>query len=90
MTWAFMLRVDMQNLGFDSINKYAIGDNDSNKYTNKIPMFEKILSARLHSEISCLQVRLVRENSTKAASDKWNELYKKLQEINGQNTNAIK
>lgn len=88
LIWAFMLRVDMQNLGFDSINKYAIGDNDNNKYTNKIPMFEKILSARLHSEISCIQVRLVRENNnTKAASDKWNELYITLQEIKGQNTN---
>ena len=25
-TWALMVRVDMENLGFDSINKYAIGD----------------------------------------------------------------
>ena len=25
-TWAFMIRVDMENLGFDSINKYAIGN----------------------------------------------------------------
>lgn len=28
-TWAFMIRVDMENLGFDSINKYAIGDDDN-------------------------------------------------------------
>lgn len=84
LTWAFMLRVDMQNLGFDSINKYAIGDKDNEKYTNKIPMFEKIFTARLHSEISCLPIRCIRESSNnEAASKKWNNLYEELQEING-------
>ena len=51
-TWAFMIRVDLINLGFDSINKYAIGDQENSRYTNAIPMFSKISLARLHNEIS--------------------------------------
>ena len=81
-TWSFMIRVDMENLGFDSINKYAIGDASNSRYTNAIPMFAKISYARLHNEISGLQVRVKREGNT-AASEKWNWLYIRLKEING-------
>ena len=77
-----MIRVDMENLGFDSINKYAIGDASNSRYTNAIPMFAKISYARLHNEISGLQVRVKREGNT-AASEKWNWLYIRLKEING-------
>jgi hypothetical protein len=81
-TWAFMVRIDMENLGFDSINKYAIGDAGNSRYTNAIPMFAKISFARLHSEISGLQVRIKREGDAPQSSN-WNWLYQKLKEING-------
>jgi len=74
--WAFMLRVDMDRLGFDSVNKYAIGEYGNTQYSNHIAMFTKICNARLHSEIANLQIRL-RE------SDNYKELFitlKKLKE----------
>lgn len=56
-TWAMMVRVDMQALGFDTINKYAVGDRANSPYTNAIPMFYKIARARSHTEISDIIVR---------------------------------
>lgn len=81
-TWAFMIRVDMENLGFDSINKYAIGDDDNSRYTNAVAMFSKISFARLHNEISSLQIK-VKRDPDRANHDKWNNLYKKLKIMNG-------
>lgn len=81
-TWAFMIRVDMENLGFDSINKYAIGDDDNSIYTNAVAMFSKISFARLHNEISSLQIK-VKRDPDRANHDKWNDLYKKLKIMNG-------
>lgn len=81
-TWAFMLRVDLENLGFDSINKYAIGDNRNSRYTNSIAMFSKISFARLHNEICNLQIN-VKRYPDEATHDKWNELYEKLKSMNG-------
>lgn len=81
-TWAFMLRVDMENLGYDSINKYAIGDTDNSQYTNAIPIFSKISNARLHREISGVQIKVIRAGDA-ARTPKWNELYRQLKEING-------
>lgn len=80
-SWAFMLRVDMENLGFDSINKYAIGDENA-RYTNTIAMFAKISLARVHNEISGLQIKVRREPDT-PSNAKWNDLYKAIKEING-------
>ena len=80
-TWALMIRVDMENLGFDSINKYSIGDENS-RYTNVIPMFSKISFARVHTEISSLQIKVKREPDI-PASEKWVELYNQLKEMNG-------
>lgn len=81
-SWAFMIRVDMENLGFDSINKYAIGDESNQRYSNTIPMFAKISFARLHTEISGLQIKIKRDNDA-PASNKWMPLYTKLKEMNG-------
>ena len=81
-SWAFMIRVDMENLGFDSINKYAIGDESNQRYSNTIPMFAKISFARLHTEISGLQIKVKRDNDV-PASNKWIPLYTKLKEMNG-------
>lgn len=77
-TWAFMLRVDMKNLGFDSVNKYAVGDKNS-RYTNKIGIFSEISFARMHHEISGLQIQ-VRRNPD---NGKWGKLYNTIKEING-------
>lgn len=81
-TWAFMVRIDMENLGFDSINKYAIGDDNNSRYTNAVPMFAKISFARLHNEISGLQIKVKREGDAPTSS-KWKSLYQRLKEING-------
>ena len=81
-SWAFMIRVDMENLGFDSINKYAIGDESNQRYSNTIPMFAKISFARLHTEISGLQIKVKRDNDA-PVSNKWQPLYTKLKEMNG-------
>lgn len=81
-TWAFMIRVDLENLGFDSINKYAIGDDRNSRYTNAVAMFSKISFARLHNEISSLQIK-VRRYPDEANHEKWNDLYNKLKLMNG-------
>ena len=79
-SWAFMLRVDMESLGFDSVNKYAIGEENS-RYTNNIGIFTKISFARMHHEISSLQIKVCRNSDI--PSKKWKELYTKIKEING-------
>ena len=81
-SWAFMVRVDMENLGFDSINKYAIGDENNSRYTNTIAIFSKISFARLHTEVSSLQIK-VKRDPDQAASSNWSELYSTIKEING-------
>ena len=80
-SWAFMLRVDMENLGFDSINKYAVGDENS-RYTNRVAMFSKISFARVHNEISGLQIKILRDLDA-PMNEKWNDLYETIKEING-------
>lgn len=80
-TWAFMLRVDMENLGFDSVNKYAIGSAEG-RYTNSIPVFSIIMNARMHTEIANLTIAIKRESDT-ASAPKWNGLYSILKEMNG-------
>ncbi len=81
-TWAMMIRVDMENLGWDSINKYAIGDAENTQYTNAIPVFSRIGLARLHTEISGLQIRVLRREDA-ARVTKWNKLYQVLKVMNG-------
>jgi hypothetical protein len=80
-SWAFMLRIDMINLGFDSINKYAIGEYEY-RYSNNIAMFSKISNARLHSEIANMQIAVLKETD-KPASDNWINLYEMLKQLNG-------
>ena len=79
--WAMMLRCDMENLSFSSINKYAIGE-ESN-YTNQIPIFSIIDNARLHTEISNLQIIIKKKNDNK--NEKWNNLYNFLRKLGGIN-----
>ncbi len=80
-TWAMMVRVDMRHLGYDTINKYAIGNNDNSAYSNVVPMISKISYARKHTEISRILLN-VKENGE---NGNWKELYNKLIELNGYN-----
>lgn len=82
-TWAYMLRIDMEVLGFKSINKYAIGENDNlTRYTNCIPLFSLITNARKHTEISNIYVKCVNEEN-KAANEDFDGLYEKIKNLNG-------
>ena len=80
-TWALMIRVDMRNLGFGSINKYAIGEANG-MFSNVVPLFSRIALARMHTEISNIQIKVLRE-SDKAEHDKWEQLYIDLKKLNG-------
>ncbi len=78
-TWAFMLRVDLESLGFDSVNKYAIGEYGI--YSNSINLFFIIANARLHSEIANIPLNVLRTPDC-AKEKKWNNLYIALKELN--------
>lgn len=52
--WAFMLRIELDNLSFDSINKYAVGEG----INNSIPMFSIISQARKHTDIGNLMIKI--------------------------------
>lgn len=71
--WAMMIRVDMRLLGFDTINNYAIG-NENSSYSNSISIFSKIKAARLHNEISNLQINIKKPQKNAAWEDLFNEL----------------
>lgn len=77
-TWAFMIRVDMEHLGFDSINKYAIGDRNQ-QYSNHIPMFSVIVNSRKHTDISNMSIACSRNQNNGA----WDRLASELLTING-------
>ena len=81
-TWAMMLRVNMQHLGFASINKYAIGERDPQKdqYTNVIPVLSMIVSARKHTEISDISLKVDVEPGQ--SGEKWERLRKGLRKLN--------
>ena len=81
-TWAMMIRIDMQHLGFDTINRYAIGVEDD-KYSNTKPIISMIAYARRHTEISGM--RLDMRDDYKAANENWDNLYKQLRQLNGYN-----
>ena len=82
LTWAMMVRVDMKNLGFDTINRYATGIEDD-KYSNANPIISMIVYARRHTEISGM--RLDMRDDGNAASENWNNLYEQLRQLNGCN-----
>ncbi len=78
--WAFMIRVDMEKLGYDTINKYALGE-DNNDYSNKIPMFKLISLARNHSEISNLQISTEGRRGKLNKKDTWFNLQNNLNSL---------
>lgn len=82
-TWAFMIRVDMENLPFDTINRYALGINDNSNYSNSIPMFSIINGARIHTEVASVPVTILRTPDEARNKKNWNDLYIALKRING-------
>ena len=79
-TWAMMIRVDMTHLGFDTINRYAIGRNDFDRYSNAKPVIAMIAYARRHTEIAGMRLTLSVDDR---ANDEWKELYNNLCILNG-------
>ena len=75
-TWAFMIRTDMQHLGYDTINKYAIGEYNA-QYSNNLPVFSIIANARKHANISNLTIECG------FSEGNWSELSVKLLKLNG-------
>lgn len=75
-TWSFMIRRDMQHLGYDTINKYAIGEYNS-QYSNNLPVFSLIANARKHTDISNLTVEC------NYCEGPWSDLSVKLLKLNG-------
>lgn len=79
--WAMMIRIDMERLGPDTINLYAIGKGDAGRYSNMKPVFSNIAFARRHHDISTMKVNMQRDNSP--ASEKWSPLYQAIIKLNG-------
>ena len=75
-TWSFMIRVDMQHLGYDTINKYAVGEYNQ-AYSNILPVFSIIANARKHADISNLTIRCYQKETS------WPDLLVKLLKLNG-------
>lgn len=75
-TWSFMIRTDMQHLGYDTINKYAIGEYNS-QYSNNLPVFSLIANARKHADIFNLTVEC------NYYEGPWSDLSVKLLILNG-------
>ena len=79
-TWAFMLRVDMESLGYESINRYALG---SESYSNEINMFAFIKEARLHTEIANLPISVARKDTKRPLNEAREDLHSFLKKISG-------
>jgi uncharacterized protein with ParB-like and HNH nuclease domain len=76
-TWSFMIRTDMLHLGYDTINKYAIGESNDH-YSNNLPVFSLIANARKHTDISNLTIKC-----NDHCENDWIELSVKLLKLNG-------
>ena len=83
--WAMMIRVDMDNLGMDTINNYAIGNKDKN-YTNRIPMFFNIATARSNREISSIKIEINRKPNKDESA--WENLRQSLMALMGLQKNG--
>lgn len=79
--WSMMIRTDMESLGPDTINLYAIGKGDVNRYSNMIPVFSNIAFARRHHDISTMKVNMREDNH--AVKEKWETLYQVITKLNG-------
>lgn len=53
--WAFILRLDMNHVSEDTVNKYAVCEGDAD-YTNALPMFSVIRTAQRPSDVAIAEV----------------------------------
>ena len=79
--WAMMVRVDMQSLGFDTINRYAIGLGDNDKYSNALPVISMITTARKHTDISSMRLNMKDKEWAEKNNKKWLGLVEMLKKI---------
>jgi len=78
--WAFMLRIDMDHLGYDSVNKYAVGGENNHRYTNHVALFSEIAIARLERDVLKIKISVWRSDDC-AENDNWNKMYQYLKDI---------
>lgn len=75
--WAYAVRLDLEYLGPNTPNKYALGG-DGN-YANRIALFAKIKNAREHSEITDMALNVASKEHTD--NGKWGFLRDMLVEL---------
>ena len=75
--WAFMLRIELDNLSFDSINKYAAG----NGINNSKPIFSLITQARKHTEIGNIIIKIPEELYCRHCAEERNMLHELLKDM---------
>lgn len=75
--WAFMLRIELDRLSFDSVNKYAVGDG----INNGLPMFSIISQARKHTEISNIIINIPEEMPDRNCMEERRKLYRLLKNM---------
>ena len=75
--WAYMLRLDLDSLSQNSVNKYAIGEWSGN-YTNNIAMFAHIGIARMHTDIGNIQVKTDYRSNKTPEKNQLNEVIENL------------
>lgn len=75
--WAFMLRIELDNLSYDSVNKYSVG----NGINNSLPIFAIISQARKHSEISSIIIKIPDELFCRNCVEERNLLHKLLKKM---------
>jgi hypothetical protein len=83
--WAMMVRVDMQHLGFDTINRYAIGLGDNDKYSNAMPVISMITCARKHTEISSMRLNIKFNEKSDVNVESRKKIYDGLKKLYGNN-----
>jgi hypothetical protein len=64
----------MQVLGFDSVNKYAVGE-DNGRFTNVVPMFSRIVRARHHTDVADIVIEVGGKVDPGGLNDERRRLY---------------
>lgn len=78
--WAFMLRIELENVSYDSVNKYAVG----NGVYNSIPIFSIISQARRHTDIGNIIIELPEEIWCNNCAEERNQLHNLLKTMKQQ------
>jgi len=81
--WAFMVRLQMQKLGFDSVRNYAIGEKVGDKET--IPIFYLLQKCMKESDVLRIMIPTLSEEEIRysPSNDDKNLLLKEVQKILG-------